>query len=216
MDKHPIAGFTLVEMAVVLVIVGLLLGGLIVPLTAQMEMRDRQQAQNDMANIKQAILGYALTHLAADGKPYLPCPDTDGNGTENRNNLGSCSKQEGGLPWADLGLPSNTPWGAPYFYHVSPLFSNSKVGFTLATNGNIKVLQSAAGATLASGLPFVIVARGANGAGAGNDEKENGDGDTDFVSHAPSNAVGNEFDDLVDWVPVFVLANQMVSAQVLP
>ncbi len=64
------AGFTLVEMAVVLVIVALMLGGLLVPLSAQMEQRNLVTSQRDLETAREALIGYALAH----GR--LPCPAT--------------------------------------------------------------------------------------------------------------------------------------------
>ena len=53
---------------------------------------------------------------------------------------------------------------------------------------------------------------------ASNDEKENWDDDRDFVSHvmtAQGASVG-EFDDIVTWLPLYVLLNRMVAAGKLP
>ena len=55
------AGFTLVEMAIVLMIVGLLLGGLLVPLSAQMEQRNVTETRKQLDEIQQALIGYAST-----------------------------------------------------------------------------------------------------------------------------------------------------------
>jgi hypothetical protein len=38
------------------------------------------------------------------------------------------------------------------------------------------------------------------------------DGDAVFVSHEPSAAAGGEFDDIVAWVPVHVLASRLMAA----
>lgn len=76
--RNSQSGFTLVEMAVVLVIVGLLLGGLLIPVTAQMEMRGYSQTNARLAEIKEALIGYAIIN----GR--LPCPATAAsNGLES-------------------------------------------------------------------------------------------------------------------------------------
>lgn len=70
-------GFTLVEMAVVLLILGLLVAGAIGPLETQLEARDRAAALTLLERARDALYGYAVTH----GR--LPCPDTDGDGRPN-------------------------------------------------------------------------------------------------------------------------------------
>ena len=57
-------GFTLIELAIVLVIVGLLIGSFIGTLGARIDNTRRAEAQADLEIIKSALLGYALA-LAA-------------------------------------------------------------------------------------------------------------------------------------------------------
>ena len=52
-------GFTLVEMAIVLVILGFVLGALLLPLRAQREQAAQIQTSNTLDNAKQALLGFA-------------------------------------------------------------------------------------------------------------------------------------------------------------
>ena len=47
-------GFTLVEMAIVLVIVGLLISAFLTPLTVQLEQNRNAEARRDLAEIKEA------------------------------------------------------------------------------------------------------------------------------------------------------------------
>lgn len=61
-------GITLVEMAIVLVIVGLLLGGLLMPLSAQMEQKRVSETQQTLSQIQEALLGFAIS------QGRLPCP----------------------------------------------------------------------------------------------------------------------------------------------
>lgn len=68
-------GFTLAELAVVLAIVGLLLGGLLMPLTAQYDLRRRQETEKSLADIREALIGFA----AINGR--LPCPAPPGIAT---------------------------------------------------------------------------------------------------------------------------------------
>jgi prepilin-type N-terminal cleavage/methylation domain-containing protein len=71
-------GFTLTEMAVVLVIVALLIGGMIMPMSAQQDIRYVNETQATLKNIEEALLGYA----AVNGR--LPRPATSATaGVEN-------------------------------------------------------------------------------------------------------------------------------------
>lgn len=58
-------GFTLVELAIVLVLVTILIGGLAAPLSAQFQARRLAETRADMQAIKEALLGYALSHTVA-------------------------------------------------------------------------------------------------------------------------------------------------------
>ena len=55
-------GFTLIELAIVLVIVTLLVGGLAMPLSAQIEARRIGETRKTMEEAREAILGYAMSH----------------------------------------------------------------------------------------------------------------------------------------------------------
>lgn len=218
-------GFTLTELAIVLVIVGLMLTSLVPALTAQIDQRNYSETTQWLSEAKDALLGYAMTHTAADGKPYLPCPDTDDDGLENRTGSG-CTSQEGRIPWSDLGISRWDSWGNRIRYRVHTNFSRNDVGFTLATAvPNLRVCTSAAcSATVASSLPVVILSHGKNGNGAfngsggtnpapaGADELANTDANNDFVSHTPT----PDFDDIVTWLPTTILYNRMISAGRLP
>jgi prepilin-type N-terminal cleavage/methylation domain-containing protein len=204
-------GFTLTEMAVVLVIVALLIGGMILPLAAQQELRNVAEAQKLLADVSEALYGYAASHKASDSKPYLPCPDTDGDGRENRTG-NACTLQEGTLPWADLGLGRRDAWSNPLRYRVTAVFSNNASGFTLLSNGDLRICENAACTTvIATAVPVVILSPGKNGGGtpANADELENTDLDSDFVQRTH---VDGGYDDVLAWLPASILLNRMISA----
>lgn len=213
--SFPERGFTLTEMAVVLVIVALLIGGMILPLSAQQDLRYVTETQKQLIDISEALYGYAASHAAGDGRPFLPCPDTDGNGTENRTGA-ACTNPEGSLPWANLGLGRQDAWGNPFRYRVAATFSNNISGFTLMSAGDLRVCATAAcTTTLGINLPAVILSTGKNGTvtTADADELENLDSDTDFVQRV-GNTTG--YDDLVVWLPPSLLLQRMVTAGRLP
>lgn len=157
-------GFTLVEMAVVLIIFAILLGGLIVPLSAQIDMQRYSETKNTLEDTKGALLGYVVANKR------LPCPDTDGDGLEQPlvatapvNNMPvapqstqtfSCPTFEGRLPFQTLSVGRMDTWSNQLLYRVSPNFStrtkvfsaNNAAGvvisdtyFTLTSVGNITI-----------------------------------------------------------------------------
>jgi prepilin-type N-terminal cleavage/methylation domain-containing protein len=68
MRHHRNSGFTLVELAVGIVVLALLLGGLLIPLRTQVEVRKIDETQRMLAQAREALLGYVM----ANG--YFPCP----------------------------------------------------------------------------------------------------------------------------------------------
>ncbi len=120
------SGFTLVEMAMVLMIVGLLLGGLLVPLSAQMDQRNSSDTQKAMSDINEAIIGYALSN----GR--LPCPANPSDVTGvtstagiSRTTCTTAASSTGVLPWATLGVNETDAWGNRYTYSVTPVFADA-------------------------------------------------------------------------------------------
>jgi len=98
------AGFTLIEMAMVLVIMGLLLGGGLSVLRTQIEQQRIRETQKILDDAKEALLGFA----AINGR--LPCPATAASaGVEAYTGAvgaSACTSPFGGfLPVATLGLP---------------------------------------------------------------------------------------------------------------
>jgi prepilin-type N-terminal cleavage/methylation domain-containing protein len=99
-------GFTLVEMAIVLVIFGLLLAALLVPLQAQRDLALQTETNNTLNVARKALLGFAQT------QGRLPCPATnngtaafpDDTGNASPNASGACAQQVGFLPAATLGI----------------------------------------------------------------------------------------------------------------
>ncbi len=55
-------GFSLIELAIVLVIVTLLVGGLAMPLSAQIEARRISETRKTLEEAREAIMGYAMSH----------------------------------------------------------------------------------------------------------------------------------------------------------
>lgn len=155
-------GFTLVEMAVVVVIMALILGSILVPLSTQVEQRQVIDTQRQLEEIKEALIGYALARTP----PHLPCPDRSSflgppganDGIEDRAG-GDCATLEGNLPWATLGIGSVDPWGNRYRYRVTADFARSTAGttFTLASLGDIQICNTVSAPTTCAGSGLTVV-----------------------------------------------------------
>lgn len=222
--KSSASGFTLIELAIVMFIVALLIGGMLLPLATQQDIRANGETEKTAGEVRDALIGYAASHSATDTKPYLPCPDTDDDGAENRTGT-TCTSTEGRIPWADLGVGRMDAWTNRYRYRVTPAFSNSATGFTLTSAGTLRVCtENTCATSLASTVPAVVVSHGKNGSGATNseggtntastdaNELENTDGDDDFVSKTADTV----YDDITIWISPNILFNRMIAAGRLP
>jgi prepilin-type N-terminal cleavage/methylation domain-containing protein len=122
------AGFTLIEMAMVLMIVALLLGGLLPTISSQVEQRNVTETRKQLDEIQQALIGYAVIN------DRLPCPadPTAGTGVESFASGhsaadGVCSNfYNGYVPATTLGLSGTNnsgyivdAWGNPIHYAVT-------------------------------------------------------------------------------------------------
>ena len=111
--KQNSLGFSLVEMAVVLVIMGFVLGALLLPLQAQRSQAFQSQTDNTLDQAKKALLGYAISHNR------LPCPatatsnlDAGSRGIESPIPVtGTCTNVAGYLPAATLGIQPTDEFG---------------------------------------------------------------------------------------------------------
>ena len=93
------AGFTLVELAIGMIIVGLLLGTSMMTLSAQYEQRNRSETTQLLREVQESLLGFAI----ANGR--LPCPaGADLTGIEKFAAAPECNASEGFLPAISLGL----------------------------------------------------------------------------------------------------------------
>lgn len=183
------SGFTLTELAIVLFIIALLIGGLLIPLTAQQDIRATTESQANLNNIRDALLGFAI----ANGR--LPCPapastptGTAGAGLEATTGSGAtlaCTTVAGVLPWSTLGLNETDSWNNRYSYRVTLEFARGATGqtsftgtscpppsnpqyaaFALCSQGDMTVISTAGGSTVSSNVPAIVISHGKNGNGA--------------------------------------------------
>lgn len=237
LHMHGKSGFTLVEMAIVLVIVSLTLTGLLVPLVAQMDQRDYAQTKQSMEEIREALLGYALS------RGYLPCPAKSfTDGTEDRT-AGVCTagKRVGFLPWAELGVKRTDSWDRLYRYSVTLAYANAPPTITLTppTARDITIqTRNASGVLMnlsnANDIPVAVISHGKNGYGGtssdgtlvadisvnNDDEKTNSTGfGTVIVARDFSDSQATSYgvyDDLVVWISPNTYLSKLVTVGKLP
>lgn len=242
MSPHRTNGFTLIEMAMVLLIIGLLLGGLLLPFGTQLAEQQRKTTQVQLDEAREALLGYVL----ANGR--FPCPadpalaNTDSSAGIARTPPCTGNISAGILPWATLGVRETDSWGHRLSYRVSSDFADSvgsvtwggcspdpaplHASFALCSTATLDILATVAGTTIAIDVPAVIISHGPNGAGAytpqgaqlprgsNTDEMENSDNgiNLNYVEHPPTTG----YDDQIVWISNPLLMSRMVAAGVLP
>ena len=113
-------GFTLTELAIVMLIIGLALVGLLGPINRQIQQAHYNVTQERLDAAREAVLSFAVVN----GR--LPCPDQDGDGLEDRRlpndpaRIGCLNHiYEGFLPWATLGVLQTDYWGNRFRYRVA-------------------------------------------------------------------------------------------------
>ena len=163
MKLNKQTGFTIIEIAIVLLIVTILLGYTVAMFPIQQELKQYRQVNAEMDDIMEALIAFAQVN----GR--LPCPDTGGdiNGTGtagtvdgqedaddlilNATGVGgtdglvdNCKAFFGFLPSATLGMNGDInansvlqdPWGLAYGYAVSDIdFSVDGVIDLISPNG---------------------------------------------------------------------------------
>lgn len=213
-------GFTLIEIAVVLVIVGLLLGSFIGSFSQRIETTQRQNAKKQLEDIKLALLGFA----SARGR--LPCPTTTtGNGFEVPFNGSTiaipCALQHGFIPGKTLGIDGAynrdnlliDVWGNPIRYSVTTANTNAFTTlYTVPFAGGMRDVVmvnltpdlficdgdsalantcDAGVATLINNAPFVVLSLGKDGSAFVTNLAPNSDqGENAGEATVPVNAAG--------------------------
>ena len=225
-------GFSLVEMAVVMVILAMLIGGLLSPLTAQIDQRNMNETQKSLFEIKQALTGFAVT----TGR--LPCPAISASNGDEKVTCVALADRHGYIPWAMLGVPKLDAWGRMFRYSVTPAYAGPVGTLVLSppTARDITIQTRDATGTLVNvtnpnNIPAVVLSHGKNGYGATDDlgavtsvpapnvdETTNATNATTFVDQVPKDtgSAGGEYDDIVTWISPNILFSNMVAAGRLP
>lgn len=123
-------GFTLVELAIVVIIVGLLIGGIVVSIGAQQENAARSITERKISEVIEALIGYAAANNRLPcpaAPPVLTTPEEKRVGAEQPAGGGNCEYNwVGFVPARTLSLgPTDAngylldAWGSPIRYAVT-------------------------------------------------------------------------------------------------
>lgn len=190
---YKIKGFTLLEVAIVLAIVGLLLAGGVNLLSGSADTSKYKQTQNELQEIKEALITYFIQNNGV-----LPCPDIHNDVTNasygqadynsgSANAGGVCTNYEGWLPHTTLGIGGGgDAWGERYKYVVSRAFTAPPVTlpntnpnlcsgnfsrnsawkisvYDLLNEVTVAPVQPASGSMLGDWAAFALISTGKNG-----------------------------------------------------
>lgn len=138
------SGFSLMEMAVVLMILGTLMSGVLVAVSQTTENNRRSSALAQLRQVEDALYGYAQTN------ERLPCPATNtSSGRQSPDTAtGNCTTAHGFVPAATLNFfgPTNDdgllldPWQNPVRYSIASLDSDSDGNYDFANTQDIASL----------------------------------------------------------------------------
>ena len=212
-------GFTLAELAVVLLIISILAAAFIVPLSGREESRRRHETEAALEEIREALIGFAIIHRR------LPCPTVETNPTVAAYGIedATCSKNaEGYLPWRTLGVESHDAWGRPrtkdidpwtgyWRYRVVPSVSLPTAHIDVGTTLDDELrLVDADGSTMVDGkaLAALVYSTGPNGTPDGANASYEAGSVATYETGAPTTT----FDDIVAWIGHPLLIARMAAA----
>lgn len=169
------AGFTLIEVMLVMLIMAMLATTLAIPLAAQVQLRRAEETRRQLDEARDALLGFATLH----GR--LPCPATPGSrglesfapggGPAN----GACETFHSGyLPAASLGLSNvdaegfaRDAWGGPGNRVRYAVFGGAAVNGVMNPLTRDNGMQSATLAGLGAAAHYLYICRDGAAAGGG-------------------------------------------------
>ena len=135
-------GFSLVELAIVLLIMGLVIGGLAMPMATQRENARVRDVQEQLQSVQAAISGFALVN------GHLPCPATPASDGYAAVSGTDCSVQHGFVPATTLNIDGKRnddnllldPWGSPLRYSVTASDANADGRWDFTTPGEMRAV----------------------------------------------------------------------------
>jgi len=229
-------GFTLLELAIVLIVLGVIMSATLRPLSAGIEYSRRVSTNELLQQVIQTTRGFASVH------GYLPCPATQDTHGWAQSTCTSANAS-GYVPVSTLGLTGKRDhqgllldsWNRPVRYIVSssdhvtrghpgqPDFTTAgemkRVGMR-HLQSELTLCRTAASICAehniqANQVPLLVFSLGANDLRTP-DQQENKDADEIYVVRDYSRQPGAEFDDLLHWVPENLLLLDMIKAGELP
>lgn len=234
MKAKKIAGFTLLEMSLVLVVLAVVLGGLMQPILNNREQLLQRQAKTQLEEVRQALLGYAVS-LAR-----LPCPATETSAGVARVSGIGCETYGGYVPSVDLGVAGALdsegvlldPWSKRLRYRLSSHDSDADGRADFAVTGGMREAglsqlrgdleishwsgESCDDLQLrASHIVAVVYSDGKN-TNASRAELLNQEVGSHFATGAFSQSTDCGFDDQLRWISDSALFTHMLRAQRLP
>jgi prepilin-type N-terminal cleavage/methylation domain-containing protein len=155
-------GFSLLELAIVLLVMGLLLAGLVMPLSARVDQQRIEATRRQIDEVRAALAGHALARDA------LPCPATPGSNGSAAATASGCTVQHGFVPAVTLGLAGARnedqllldAWGNPLRYSVSRSDADGDGNWDFVVPGEMRTV------TVASLAPDLVVCTTATGSSA--------------------------------------------------
>ncbi|MFA6120114.1 MAG: prepilin-type N-terminal cleavage/methylation domain-containing protein [Sideroxydans sp.] len=233
LQPKRILGFSLVEMAIVLAIVGLLMATMLPNLTSQIEQQRRTEARKQLAEIQQSLMGFAVMNKR------LPCPTTQADptnadyGKEANDCWTSSPTTEGYLPWKTLGVSEIDPWGVKrnsssdlwkgyWRYRVDRNFAKTSTLITLTTgfsSDSLLIKDNSGNALTGTEKPIAIIFSTGTDL-VGNAENANTTEPNPKFEQTSgiyqSDVPNSNFDDILVWISRPQLFNRLVAAGKLP
>ena len=143
-------GFSLIEIALVLVIVGLALGGIVAALGPQLANKRISDTQKVLSEANEALIGFAIIN----GR--LPRPAISATDGLERVVCLNDSECTGFLPWTALGVSKLDAYGKILRYSVTPAFANAPFATSAAATKLVNT-RNAAGALTPLGTHTAVV-----------------------------------------------------------
>ena len=226
MSRARQGGFSLIEIALVLIIVGLALGGVVAAIGPQLENKRMNETQKILEETKEALMGFAIVN----GRLPRPATSTT-NGVENPTACATELACTGLVPWTTLGVTKLDSWAKVIRYSVTPAYSTTGLVTGAVGTKTVQTRDVVGGLIpLASQVPAVIFSSGKLSYGTTDggvgipdqsttntnvDEVTNNTASVIFVQRLLNSAttiIGGEFDDVVIWLPMTTLVNRLAQA----
>lgn len=200
-------GFTLIELAIVMVIIGILAGGGVSLMGMLSERKSRNETAEYLDNAKNSLINFAKIH----GR--LPWADSDGDGDEDTG------ASVGTFPYLDLSFRPSDSNKRVLRYELNSNLGSGLPGSCNCLRGGLSgsrpVVIDSDGSPTEFSVALVLISAGqadADGDGnvfdditAGAFQGDNRDGTPRYIRHPPSNT----FDDLVVYISGYELYGEI-------